>query len=82
MTPAQESLLAFMRGHQRVPTTEEAVDLYAAHALRYDGLCVETNIGKKILEYRYAELKQRADLWLKHSIGSLVVQGYLQAGTP
>lgn len=78
MTNAQKELLLFVHSNSRLPVIDEAVDMYVKHSLTNDGRCFITNNGKQInLEYDYIELKNRAYLWLKNSIGSLVLQDKL-----
>lgn len=77
MTRAQIKLLDFIKSNNRIPNTDEAVDICTSHSLKNDSRCLLTVNGPKVLEYRYWELKSKATSWLKSSIGSLVLQGEL-----
>jgi len=74
MNKAQKELLIFINTNSRIPSIDEAVDIYTKFSLKYDGICIFTNFGCKCIEYSYSELKSKTILWLKYTIGSLILQ--------
>ena len=78
MTNAQQVLLDYINLNHRVPSVDESIDMYTEHCLKSEVRCIWTNRGRKMLDYRYWELKGRACSWVRQSIGSLVLQGELK----
>ena len=82
MTKGQQALYDFMNKHERFPTVEESIDMYAEHCLKSSARCIWTKRGKRVIDYKLWELKSRAYTWLRQSIGTLAMSGDLQVRLP
>ena len=82
MTPAQEKLLEFLSANKRIPTPDEAVEIYASTSLRTGVQCLVTSRGRLSRDIRYNELRERSISWLKTSLGSLIIKGNIGVFLP
>jgi len=58
-------------------TKDEAFDFYTDNIMKRQAQCVLTINGFRPLDYKMYQLKQKAAMWYRYALGSLLLTGSL-----
>lgn len=75
MNLGQEKLKNFMKLNKRIPTFNEAFDLYVEFVMRAKNACRISPYSRKREDLKLWEIENAARLWFRNSLGSLLLQG-------
>lgn len=74
----QEEIIKFCQKNGRIPSFDEAFDIYTDHVLKSQTECWMTVNGEKSFDKPLWRIKDSAWSWFKFAMGTLVIKGKLK----